>query len=605
MGSADFCAAADHFVLAFQLAGIRPNGIAVTKGSNCQLDNSPAGVVSIVTPPDANVGLNTLATVEVDALVNLMHRGDAAALCPGGTPGLDGILGADQHILDLGGALGYSTGNNPSSKACVTWEMASLGWPLSPMYDQSYYFYNSRFSLNGYSNSSLDQWTSFLEYNASSAGAVLSAESSEYLMGTNVVNLPVWSSFDQFAYTKGWSGIVNSIGNSIPNYWTAQNAWRPDPGIPGTLSWGFTNAPETLNVYNAFTQWDTFVLSQLYDSIGALDPLNNNQYFDYLASGHSTPCNTINNVPCDLAHLGYTPPAGTVEATRFSLRPDIYWHDGERLNSSDVRFSLISYRDTSTASYTGFVQDVVDVHLLSATNFDILFSKHSPFHLLNVATLPIIPAHLWATGGACNTSSCTADPNKTSFFYDPVANHILIGSGPYLCRDRNTGQLGGGCTSSGNEHVAAGGGIALRRFGYGNAPGANPTSTYFRSAGTLALAIWAGTNGDANHDSVIVGSAAFCFGKAVGTAGCTRWQSGMGNPGGGTPVGVTQIAIVNRFAQDGNWISPFNWLPGIPAACCPFTSNPPDGIASATPILYEGTATLSPCNIDPANGYDC
>src|SRR5207244_8731820 len=117
-----------------------------------------------------------------------------------------------------------------------------------------------------------------------------------------------------------------------------------------------------------------------------------------------------------------------------------------------------------------------------------------------------------------------------------------------------------------------GGGYVLTRFGCNvpthtcNAPGANPTTTYFRSAGTLALYIWSGVNGDAiGHDPIVEGQVANCFQKPVGTLGCTQWQRGIGNPGTGTPVNIGQVSTVIRFAQDGNWISPFNCLPGIPA----------------------------------------
>jgi hypothetical protein len=67
----------------------------------------------------------------------------------------------------------------------------------------------------------------------------------------------------------------------------------------------------------------------------------------------------------------------------------------------------------------------------------------------------------------------------------------------------------------------------------------------------------------------------------------------MGNPGTGTVVGVSQVAIVNRFFGV-NWVAPFDWQ-----------TNPPLGIIPFPPVLYEGPITLNPCPIDPVNGYDC
>src|SRR2546425_5250980 len=192
-----------------------------------------------------------------------------------------------------------------------------------------------------------------------------------------------------------------------------------------------------------------------------------------------------------------------------------------------------------------------------------------------------------------------------------VSPGILIGSGLFECQSTGGIVGGSGCSSTGFKHPAGGGSYSFTRFGCNratgtcNAPGANPTSTYFRSDGNLALAIWAGVNGDSTHDLIIVSNLAFCFNKPVGTPSCSQWQRGIGNPGAGTIVNVAQVSAVVRFSQDGNWVSPFNWLPGIPLACCPFMSSPPVGIQSAPPVLVEGTNTLSPCSIDPVNGYDC
>jgi hypothetical protein len=274
---------------------------------------------------------------------------------------------------------------------------------------------------------------------------------------------------------------------------------------------------------------------------------------------------------------------------------------------------------------------MIDVHVLDKANFDINLKAIGPFTLLSVTAPTIFPGRYWSStcsgttwdndvnAGSVPTSCMAVTNGMSTITFDPLSSSpnngastgILIGSSSYECQSTGGIVGGGGCSSTGVQNPPSGGAYVLTRFGCNratstcNAPGANPTSTYFRSAGTLALYIWSGNNGDANHDSTNVGNAAFCFHKAVGTAGCTQWQRGIGNPGTGTPVDVGQVSAVLRFSQDGNWVSPFNWLPGIPLACCPFISNPPLGIQSATPVLFEGTNTLNPCSIDPVNGYDC
>src|SRR5437667_426504 len=287
---------------------------------------------------------------------------------------------------------------------------------------------------------------------------------------------------------------------------------------------------------------------RLHDRLGSLNPAQNGQYFDYLASGHSTPCNTNLSIPCDLAHLGYTPPAGTVATVRFSLRPDIFWqsdsvgsaHPARPMTSWDVAFSYITLK--ATGSFQGGVlSPMIDVHVLDKANFDINLNAIGPFTLLSITAPTIFPGRYWSStcsgttwdsdvnAGSVPTSCMAVTNGMSTITFDPlssapnngVATGILIGSSAYECQSAGGIVGGGGCSSTGVQNPPGGGAYVLTRFGCNratgacNAPGANPTSTYFRSAGTLALAIWAGNNGDSNHDSVTVGSAAFCFGKAA------------------------------------------------------------------------------------------
>ena len=472
-----------------------------------------------------------------------------------------------------------------------------------------------------------------------SSPVALSAQSAGYqtedMYGKLELWIPIYGPSEQFGYLAKWNTVINSQGLSVPNFFTWLNAHSA--GL-NSVTQAFAAPTKSLNPYASSTVFDFQTIGVIYDSLGSLNPAQNGQYFDYLASGHSTPCNTNLSIPCDLAHLGYTPPAGTVATVRFSLRPDIFWqsdsvgsaHPARPMTSWDVAFSYITLK--ATGSFQGGVlSPMIDVHVLDKANFDINLNAIGPFTLLSITAPTIFPGRYWSStcsgttwdsdvnAGSVPTSCMAVTNGMSTITFDPlssapnngVATGILIGSSAYECQSAGGIVGGGGCSSTGVQNPPGGGAYTMTRFGCSrvtgncNAPGANPTSTYFRSAGTLALAIWAGTNGDANHDSVIVGSAAFCFNKAVGTAGCTQWQRGIGNPGTGTPVNVAQVSAVIRFSQDGNFISPFNWLPGIPAACCPFTSNPPVGIQSATPVLFEGTATLNPCSIDSVNGYDC
>jgi hypothetical protein len=467
---------------------------------------------------------------------------------------------------------------------------------------------------------------------------VLSAQSAGYrtedLYGKLELQIPIYDPSEQFGYLAKWNNVISSQVSGVPNLFTWLDTYDSATHST-TVIQGFAGPTRSLNPYAASTVFDFQTIGNIYDSLGSLNPAQSGQYFDYLASGHSMQCNTNLSIPCDPSHLGYTPPTGTIGTFRFTLRPDIFWqsdtsgaHPARALTSWDVRFSYITFH--SAGCFNICFSPIIDIHVLDKANFDINLNTIGPFSLLSITGPTIIPGRYWSAtcsgatwdkdvaAGAVPDSCMAVTSQMLTITFDPLSSTpnngvspgILIGSGPFECQS-SSGVVGTGCSSTGTENPPAGGSYTLTRFGCNratgtcNAPGANPTSTYFRSDGTLALYIWAGNNGDVIHDSVIVSSAAFCLNKSVGQTGCTQWQRGIGNPGTGTPVNVAQVSAVIRFYQDGNWLSPFNWLPGIPEACCPFMSNPPFLIQIVTPVLVEGTVTLNPCSIDPVNGYDC
>jgi hypothetical protein len=192
----------------------------------------------------------------------------------------------------------------------------------------------------------------------------------------------------------------------------------------------------------------------------------------------------------------------------------------------------------------------------------------------------------------------TVNPAEISATFDPIANHIFIGSGPFQCGPVTSTSS---CTTIGIENPPVGGSYALTRFGNGLAPASSISQIYFRSSGTLALCIWATFNctSSLQQDFLYFSEIAGCFNQPVSPSPpCNHWQQGIGNPGG-NPIGLTQVAIILRFAGL-NWVAPYNW-----------NTSPPLGIAALSPVLYEGSSTLNPASVAgctlpyPAGGYDC
>jgi hypothetical protein len=315
-------------------------------------------------------------------------------------------------------------------------------------------------------------------------------------------------------------------------------------------------------------------------------------------------------------------PPGTLVTYRFVLRPDLAFQDGRPVTSYDVAFSYLSqvgsgaFLGTSASMMTG-------ITILNPIVFDIGVNSTGPFVLPNLTSIPIVPGHYWTNAGpsswdsainTCVSQSCqdvqytlsgstvnckgactsfpaslmTITPNDLTATFDPIANHIFIGSGPWQC---GTGSnLGDACsTPAGRGNGATS--YTLTAF-----------PNYFRSSQRLAIYLWSGESDiNAIGPATAVGG---CFNVAVNLSGpCGHYQQGIGNPGSGTPVSVTTVGNVDIFFNL-NWLAPFEW-----------TTSPPTSIAPLPPLLYglvlfDGSTTYTPnpggtsC-LTPNTYYDC
>ncbi len=459
----------------------------------------------------------------------------------------------------------------------------------------------------------------------------------EDLYGQGAYTMPIFEQKAQFGYlNNGWLRVPTNDGVGIPNYFTWLSAWNPNPAQPGTLRQAFKQSTSTVDPYNSGTVWDAYMDGNIYDSLGAPNPLNGGQLMNWM---------TVHEQQLNNSALLYTPPSGTTQTFRFTLRSDMFFQDGRKVTSFDVAFSYLSEKGTGSfpgagaAAMTGFT-------IVGPSQFDINVVAAGPTTLLALTGLYILPGRYWtnvgasawdsavsacvATGAACysaqynlggpngsgSTPTCITgagltcafsasnfnwDPAKITASYDPIANHILIGSSGWECGTPSA--LGFGCSSSGVQNPGAGGSYTLQRFGKGLAPASSISGIYFRSSGNLALYAWSQDNGDIVHDFLNFSVVAACFGKPAeplgSTSACGHFQQGIGANGGPVAVGLNQVAIVNRFVGL-NWVSPFNWV-----------SSPPTGIVPFPPVLYEGSYTSNPASLVgcsqhyPIGGYDC
>jgi Bacterial extracellular solute-binding proteins, family 5 Middle len=449
--------------------------------------------------------------------------------------------------------------------------------------------------------------------------AVSAGIQAEAIFGAAVLTLPMFELTVQYGYLNGWSGILNdAVG--MPNSFTWLNAYNQAPAIAGTIRQGFRQTTKSVNPYIASTPWDAYIVRSVYDSLYASDPLNPAQLMNWM---------TVSTAQLSNSSLVYNggvtgAPSGTLTTYRFTLRPDLFFQDGNPVTSYDVAFSYLSL--VGSGAFLGSTAvAMTGITILNLHQFDIAVRSNGPFELVDLTNLPIVAARYWsnagqsAWGGAistCTTGTCadsqytlsgpnvncvgactisaddmTVNPSYTAATFDPVASGNLIGSGPWECVS-STGVLGKGCSNTGAQNPGTGGEYTLTRYGNGLAPASSISGLYFRSSGDLALYVWS----EQNDVSPILpfSAVASCFNQAVNaTTTCAHWQQGLGNAEG-TPVGVNQVAIVARF-YDLNWLAPYEWA-----------TSPPTGISAVPPILHEGSVTLSPASVVGCpNGYDC
>src|SRR5207245_1798701 len=249
-----------------------------------------------------------------------------------------------------------------------------------------------------------------------------------------------------------------------------------------TLRWGQIAATQFLNPFNAGTPIETSILGEVYDNLFKMTP-----------------------APSTMTVLNWTgqrvPPAQIVDGSGnthyfIQLCPCMF-HDGVSVTATDVKFTLLNFRDAPAAAYYGYVESVVSVNVLNPHLVEVVMQGQSVSDLYNLARVPIIPEHIWDSGdNFYGQGAGRVDPAKTSLAYDPIDSGTFIGSGPFVCKSMfapDVGRIGGGCSenadgSRGNQAMLAGGTLLLSSFTqYATHPCVMPYFALSASPNTLTI----------------------------------------------------------------------------------------------------------------------
>ncbi len=227
--------------------------------------------------------------------------------------------------------------------------------------------------------------------NTSQLSAISAGVQTEDAYGKNAFSIPIYAiTIAQFGYLSNWRGVINGDGSGIPNFFTSLDAYSPNPAVVGTLRQGFSQNTRSLNPYFAESAQDFYVVRSVYDSLGVQNPLASGQLIQWM---------TISEVPLTNSSLTYVPPPGTTTTFRFTLRSDMFFQDGRRVGSFDVAFTYLSmmangvFQSSSLSSITGLT-------LFGPTQFDINMGNVGPFTLAHATSPTILPGRYWSSAGS-------------------------------------------------------------------------------------------------------------------------------------------------------------------------------------------------------------
>lgn len=414
--------------------------------------------------------------------------------------------------------------------------------------------------------------------------------------GRDVASMSVYSSAAPFAYLKDavvggvkatssstpdlnpWTGVINVQGFSIFDTRNWRNIYTTEPALPGTARIGFRQGTLHLDWFKLQTVWEFAVAAGLYGTLLETGPYDINQ----LIGNHAN--SWVENI--SPAELGYTPDtvlgvsAGTVKSSiRFNLRTDVFFHDGNQLSGEDIEFSFEQYKAQAAALLQSAVIDMVGVTCGNKNScidrpsgdddavdqsldftVDVHFNKVS-FLFIGVGGLPILPKHVWDSD-----HNGEVDGTKLGLSFDAMKSHALVGSGDWVCRDLVTGQVGGGCSSTGTSDTGPGDSFVLERY----RAGADPRKQSLKSVANFRE--WNYADGkeqaktgspladDQQVDIADLAAVLLCEGQSAGI--CAYWVVDGG------VVDSTERAIVarwlgaSRFDQTTTatrWTFPLSW----------------------------------------------
>jgi len=213
---------------------------------------------------------------------------------------------------------------------------------------------------------------------------------------------------------SNWRGIVNSPAQGTDNWWSFLNMY-PENHLVGdgamTIRWGYTDYCQRLNPLLPGTSLDCEVLNLVYDSLLKQNPYTG-EWVPWLCESFEV--GTWKDPNCGLYF----------SKVKFTLRNDVYWHDGTPFTTADVAYTLCEIYDDLPwlPCWSGNLANIRDYRIIDPLNIEILFDWHYIWAPYWIGSNIILPKHIWKpivdSGDMQRLLSFSPDPK-------------LIGTGPW------------------------------------------------------------------------------------------------------------------------------------------------------------------------------
>jgi len=333
--------------------------------------------------------------------------------------------------------IGISLKAEPRERAYIStkvyveysYDMFTGGWELGDIPDWIYDFFHSDqlpekhnmdpwwYNYVGINNATLDKYAYEVKYGSSIESAKQAALNAQEILAEQLPYLPLYSRYNLIGVNVAdWEGYVRRTGNvGATVSWSVLNVHNRGVPYGGTFKLGFKSNIEKMNPFDPAWYWDAVVLGEIYDSLLFMDPFHPPELKPWMAKTWTVET--------------WSPKINVIApVVTFNLCDNITWHDGVKVTSKDVKFSIEYFRDKESAYWYSSVKNVQKIETSDDYTVKVYYNESTPWADLWLGGLAMIPEHIWKD---------VKDPST----YEAWREGKLIGSGPFVLVEYKPGEF--------------------------------------------------------------------------------------------------------------------------------------------------------------------